>query len=279
MSSGWFEESGIRTKLIACALALCAAPALAFDRAAWREDLAQVRQTLATKYANLEWVVFDHETNLAELFGDTEARIDRAGNDSEARAAFDRLADKLGDEHVGFKWPAKNAGTQNVRPDRCAALGYDERSRGKPLAADADGYRPLGSAASDEFPAGLIAIGRRKIGVLKIGVFMPQGYPAFCRAAIAQLGIPKDAPCDDACEDRIASFGPRARLLWSSTSPAMAAAPNGRRPLHACSRLSGSIPNRSASCAARIGQNHSRTMRANCANTQDMQRAAIVRCF
>ena len=41
----------MRTKLIVCALVLCAAPALAFDRAAWREDLAQVRQTLATKYA------------------------------------------------------------------------------------------------------------------------------------------------------------------------------------------------------------------------------------
>ena len=63
MSFGCFEGSGIRTKRIACALMLCAAPAVAFDGTAWREDLAQVRETLATKYANLEWVVFDHETD------------------------------------------------------------------------------------------------------------------------------------------------------------------------------------------------------------------------
>jgi hypothetical protein len=51
----------------------------------------------------------------------------------------------------------------------------------------------------------VIAVGGRKIGVLKIGVFMPQGYPALCEAAIAELAIPKDTPCDDACEDRIDS--------------------------------------------------------------------------
>jgi hypothetical protein len=191
--------------IVACALALCAGPAVAFDRTPWLEDLAQVRQALATKYANLEWVVFDHETDLQKLFAETETRIEKAGNDSDARAAFDRLADKLGDEHVGFKWRQETAGAANVQADRCATLGYDEHSRAKPLAANADGYQPLETSASDEFPAGLITTGGRKIGVLKIGVFMPQGYPALCRAVVADLGIPKDARCNDACEDRIDS--------------------------------------------------------------------------
>ncbi|MGD1148147.1 MAG: hypothetical protein ABR961_09380 [Thermoanaerobaculaceae bacterium] len=31
------------------------------------EDLAQVRETLATKYANLEWAVFQREADLPKL--------------------------------------------------------------------------------------------------------------------------------------------------------------------------------------------------------------------
>jgi hypothetical protein len=161
--------------------------------------LAQVRQALVTKYANLEWAVFDHETDLSKLFAETQTRIEKAGDDSEARAAFDRLADRLGDEHAGFSWPQANAATT----PRCAALGYDERSRAKPLAANAAGYQPLHTPTPDEFPAGVITIGGRKIGILKIGVFMPQGYPALCEAAIAELGIPGDTPCDDACVDKV----------------------------------------------------------------------------
>lgn len=206
MFFGSSEGRVIRKKAaFVCALVLYAGPALAFDRTPWLQDLTQVRETLATKYANLEWVVFDREIDLPKLFADTEARIDNAANDAEARAAFDRLAAKLGDGHVEFEWPAEKTATADAPAELCTRLGYDERSQGKPLAADADGYRPLPASVPDEFPAGLITVGGRKIGVLKIGVFMPQGYPALCRSTIAELAIARDAPCDDACGDRIAS--------------------------------------------------------------------------
>jgi len=42
--------------------------------------------------------------------------------------------------------------------------------------------------------------------VLQIGVFMPEGFPALCEAALRALAIPADRPCDDACNDRIETW-------------------------------------------------------------------------
>lgn len=191
------------TLILACTLALYAGSALAFDRTPWLRDLAQVHEVLATKYANLEWVVLDREIDLPKLFADTETRLQKASSDAEARAAFDRLAERLGDGHVQFQWPDAGGSVQGASTDLCTRIGYDERSRAKPLAALAAGYQPLATPMSGEFPTGLISAGGRKIGILKIGVFMPQGYPALCQSAAAELQIPQDAPCDEKCEDRI----------------------------------------------------------------------------
>src|ERR1700736_497081 len=71
-----------------------------FDPKPWLEDLEQVRESLSTKYANLEWAVLQHEIDLTTLFNETKAGIASATSDTEARASFDRLAHKLGDGHV-----------------------------------------------------------------------------------------------------------------------------------------------------------------------------------
>jgi hypothetical protein len=39
-----------------------------FDPKPWLEDLDQTREAIATKYANLEWVVLEREIDLAALF-------------------------------------------------------------------------------------------------------------------------------------------------------------------------------------------------------------------
>ncbi len=74
-----------------------------FDPKPWLQDLEQVKDALATKYANFEWLVFEHETDLNGLFADTRARIESASSQADARAALDRLARKLGDGHVRFR--------------------------------------------------------------------------------------------------------------------------------------------------------------------------------
>ncbi len=180
--------------------------AAAFDPAPWIDDLAQVRSAFTAKYANLEWAVFEREADLPRLFDDTKAKLEHATNEAEARAAFDRLARKLGDGHVVFAWPKPSAASQPPDQPANPCEDYSPISRGPLLAANAAGYRPLSTPQSDEFPAGFISSGGQEVGVIKIGVFMPQGYPALCQAALKALPIPADKPCDDACGDRIATW-------------------------------------------------------------------------
>src|SRR5215471_16331311 len=96
--------------LVLTFIGVLVAPSLAgdapFDPKPWLADLAQTRDVLSTRYANLEWAEFDREANLTELFADTQRRIESAQSETDARAAFDRLARRLGDGHVSFRWSA-----------------------------------------------------------------------------------------------------------------------------------------------------------------------------
>jgi hypothetical protein len=176
-----------------------------FDPKPWLEDLAQAREVLSTKYANLEWAVFDREAGLTALFADTEKRVEAAQNETDARAAFDRLARKLGDGHVVFRWPASGtAHTEPSAPLPCS--DYSPSMVSTPIVARVAGYQALDARRSDLFPIGLLRVGRRVIGVIRIGLFTPQGYPELCKAAVAALNIPPGKPCDDACGQRIDDY-------------------------------------------------------------------------
>jgi len=136
----------------------------AFDAKPWLDDLHQTQVALATKYANLEWAVFERELDLTAIFAETKQRIEAASSTSEARAAFDRFTRKLGDGHVQFQWPTQHDAAQPPTAN-CAALGYDKRMFGAPVAALAPGYVPLPSGAA-EFPAGTLEVGGHKVGVI-----------------------------------------------------------------------------------------------------------------
>jgi len=170
-----------------------------FDQHPWLNDLAQVRQTFATRYANLEWAVFDREVDLPKLFADTETRVAAAKSDAEARAAFDHFARKLGDGHVEFNWPQSAVTPVTSRP----CDDFDASRATAPLLARADGYNPIETPLSGEFPLGILAVGRHRVGVLKIGMFSPHATPLLCKAALTALSIPADKPCDGSCQDRI----------------------------------------------------------------------------
>ena len=49
-----------------------------YDPNPWLEDLGETRVALATKYANLDWVVLEHETNLTALFNQAQEHIKSA---------------------------------------------------------------------------------------------------------------------------------------------------------------------------------------------------------
>lgn len=182
------------------------ATAGAFEPQPWITDLAQVKVALTTKYANLEWAVFERELDMPQLFAETQERLERATSEADARAAFDRLARRLGDGHVRFDWHAGSLGAASAAHDQCAALGYDAHMRAVPVGANAAGYQPLVTSESSEFPAGLLSINGQRVGVLQIGVFTPQGFPALCQAALQALAVPEQKSCDDACSDRVESW-------------------------------------------------------------------------
>jgi hypothetical protein len=182
------------------------AAAPAFDSKPWLDDLTQVKAALIAGYANLQWAVTDRGADLPALFNETAARIQAAQNESDARAAFERFARRIGDGHIAFRWKPSGAPAAGGAPDFCRALGYDSAKFGAPVATYAQGYRALTTPQSAEFPAGLIGGWGHHIGILKIGLFEPQGIPALCDAAVKALAIATDKPCDDACATSISRW-------------------------------------------------------------------------
>ena len=172
-----------------------------FNPKPWLEDLAQMHQAFSDKYVNFEWAVFDRQADLPGLFADTRKRVEIAGSDADARAAFDRLIRRIGDGHIQLQWPKSDATNLAVVLDPCA--GYDPSNGGAPVAALAEGYVALETPQSTTFPAGVITLGQRRIGVVKIASFDPSATPTLCRKALAALSIPADKPCDDDCSARI----------------------------------------------------------------------------
>jgi hypothetical protein len=182
--------------------ATAASAADSFDPKPWLEDLNQAREAFAMKYANLEWAVLEREIDLSTLFAGARAQIQSASDDTDARAAFDRLARRLGDGHVQFRWLKDQRPTTTPNAD-CTALGYNARILGGPAAALMPGYLPLPVALATEFPAGTIQLTDHKVGVIKIGVFTPHGLPELCADALTVLKLSPEMPCDKACSDRI----------------------------------------------------------------------------
>lgn len=233
------------TRVVALAitvvLSLGAAPA--FDPKPWLEDLEQTRGALQIGYANLDWAVQDREANMPALFDETVDRLKAAKNESEARAALERFGRRIGDGHIAFLWKSSDSGGEPVAGP---CDGYNKGYGGAPVAMNMPGYAPLAGSKAEEFPAGVVTAGNQRVGVIRIGLFMPQAWPALCEAALKALSIPADKPCDDDCGNRLGAaiyarmtedfmaqlraLGPRARRSCWSTSPITAVAANGPRP-------------------------------------------------
>jgi hypothetical protein len=162
---------------------------------------------MTQKYANFEWAVFERRIPLAELFDATASRLRAAGSDEAARQIIDLSLGAIGDGHLRVKWPGvATAGAPHeppAVPGICRGPGYDATLRGEPLAARIPHYRALAEGTGAEFPAGQVRSGAEKVGVLRIGMFAPQGYPELCAAAREQLGVAGDTTCDAACAERL----------------------------------------------------------------------------
>jgi hypothetical protein len=175
-----------------------------FDPQPWIDDLHQIRAAFAEKYANFEWAVFEREIDLSDLFTRTEARLRDATGDDEAKAAIDRLTRILGDGHVRVRWPAI-VPTPQAPSSVCQVLGYDGAMSGRALGPHIPGYHALSDEVAPEFPTGFIQSARQRVGVIRIGLFSPQGFPGLCAALLEKLSIAPNGACDQQCADRVES--------------------------------------------------------------------------
>lgn len=168
---------------------LLSQPALAYDPASWRADLVQLRQAIDRDYANLDWLTGERGFNLDLEFAATAARIDAATSDEQARAALDRLVRRMGDGHIDLSWPSSRPASAVAKavppPEPCVAFGFNATMVVRGVADALPGYRAL--PGDDPFPAGTVTVDGARVGVLRIGLFEPAGYPDLCRAALAKM--------------------------------------------------------------------------------------------
>lgn len=192
---------------IAIAPALC--DEAKFEVSPWVEDLRQIRSAMSEKYANFEWAVFEREIDLSNFFDETEVRLRSASSDQDAKAVIDRSLRAIGDGHLRVRWPTPAAGVSASAPgmqsDVCRSLGYDTMMRGQALGPYIPGYRPLPDNVAPEFPAGVLSSGPTKIGVIRIGLFSPQGYPELCASTRDRSVIASRSQCDQQCADSLES--------------------------------------------------------------------------
>lgn len=201
-------------KLVFAALAAALLPAASpgWDPQPWLADLAEIRAAVDRAYPNRDWLEQEREVALDPWFARTAEAIRQSGGDAGAREALNGLVRRFQDGHVRLDWPAPEpaapAGDAPAPPAPpptvagfCAARGYDARQVTPGTAAALPGYRAL--AVPGPFGAGLVTTPAATIGVIRIGVFGPHGYPSLCEAAMARTGVAPDRPCDAACEDRV----------------------------------------------------------------------------
>lgn len=189
-------------------LAISSAASAAYDPAPWLADLAQIRAALSTDYANLEWL--EARGPLSARFERAEQRIRAADSDAVARRAVERLLERFHDGHVEIDWPAApTVAAGEAKPAApvtaaafCRGLGYGNFEPSAGTIAKLPGYAVL---PAGPIPAGTLKAGGTTVGAITIGVFMPQGYPSLCGTAVAALKIKVNKPCDDACENRVAT--------------------------------------------------------------------------
>lgn len=201
----------------ALALVLVASPAPAedkpaYDVAAWIGDLEQFRTAIDHRYPNREWLTGEREVSLGRWFDQTAAAIRAGVEDADARRALDALVTRFNDGHVELRWPAptprpavSEIAVASSKPSTvasfCAARGYDGNQVTRGTAAAMPGYRAVGDG--NPFRPGMIEVGEKVVGIIRIGSFAPQSYPALCEQAATTLKIAPSAPCNATCGDAL----------------------------------------------------------------------------
>jgi len=187
-------------------VAASATAAPIWDPGPWLGDLAQIRAAVDRDYPNRDWLTGELEVSLDQWFSRTAEAISSGESDADARRALDDLIKRFDDGHVALRWPGR-AGAAPVTPPPatlagfCAALGYDARQVTAGTAAALPGYQTVDGGGS--LAAGTVRVGETSVGIVRIGVFSPHGYPKLCEQAVANTRTAIGDACHAACGDRV----------------------------------------------------------------------------
>lgn len=185
-----------------------------FKTDVWLEDFAQLKREMSSQYANLEWAVENRGLDLKQLSEQIESRLRQARNESEAQRAIESFLNAFGDGHLEVQWKRNTAANSSVAPDASPAVDLVPlcqrlRYQSQDIAARIDfsrlsGFREIKNEDSKRFAVGILRFPNNKeIGIIRIALFSEHLFPDLCEQAATGLGLTKDSPCDDECEDRI----------------------------------------------------------------------------
>jgi hypothetical protein len=213
--------AGMIAGALAAILAVGPARAADFSPAPWLQDLAQLRDAMSARYANLQWQAA-RGLDLPGTYARAEGRLARARDEFQARRAIDRFLEAFGDGHVEIAWPAPAAtpAAKTAPSPLCDRLGYADAGDDGAVATRLAGFRAVG-APGGVLRAGLVEAGGKRVGVLRLPIFSPQGFRAICDRVAAQQSLTPQSACDEACEDR---FSRRANGVFVGEMQAAVAA-------------------------------------------------------
>lgn len=178
-----------------------AAQAAPFDRAAWQQDYAQLKQALEQGYANLAWKASGAGgVDLPALDRATSDALARATSDAQASDAIRAFVAGFHDGHfselpyrAAAAAPAAEPGDPKLTPDDpaggCAALGF--ASTGSVAFTlpfeQLPGFRLVSDGLGSTFRTGTVARAGAQIGVIRIQAFRARAFPAACLRSWAGL--------------------------------------------------------------------------------------------
>lgn len=187
-----------------------------FDRQAWIEDYLQLRSEVALRYANLEWSVSTGRIDPYRLNVATLRALESARTTREARIALVRFVNAFGDPHFSLlrpktqpfwlQWLKAEAGTPGLITaprEACRVMGFADKS-GAELEFALRWGKLLFQRLPDEgnFPAGILSVGSRRIGVLRIGSFDDKEYLGTCMRAWPEFRKGITGSCGGDCQNR-----------------------------------------------------------------------------
>lgn len=180
------------------------APALAtstFDRAAWQQDYAQLKDTLQQQYANLAWKASGAGgVDLPALDRATTEALARASNDAEAADAIRRFVGGFHDGHFSERpylavasGPVTEPQEARLDPDDpatgCAALGFastDPVAFSLPV-EQLPGFKLASDGRTSTFRSGWLERSGARLGFIRIQRFRDRAFPLACLHAWSGL--------------------------------------------------------------------------------------------